>query len=127
MARKARAANRLQRQSLAGQNLGFGFNVIIRVHDVVVRVRALERKYVRILAVDFHASRGGINRLHAERGNRNDGDHSKKEGKNQPLVLPQDQKVIVKMWFARREVKRSKARTRPKKLDGSIGRDIARN
>src|SRR5580765_4079857 len=121
MAGEAGTADRLQGQRFAGQNLRLCFDVIVRVHHVIERVSALERKNVGIFAVDFNTSGRGIHRLHAERGDRNDGNHRKQERKNQPLMLAQNEKVVVKMRLAGRKIKWHEARLGSDDLNRSVG------
>jgi hypothetical protein len=47
----------LQRQGLADQDLALRLDIIIEVHHVIVRIDALERQDIGVLAVDLDARR----------------------------------------------------------------------
>src|SRR5208283_520483 len=81
---QAAVADSLQGQRLAGKNLG-------------------------ILAVDFDSGSGDINGAHTEGGNTHDGNNREQEGKDQPLMLAQDEQVVVEMGLARGEINVGKA------------------
>ena len=96
-------ADGLQREGFTGQDLGLRLDVVFEIEHVIVRIGALERKNVGVLAAELDARGGDINRLHAEGGNRNDGDHREHERNNEPLMFAEDEQVVVKMGLARRE------------------------
>ena len=77
---KSAVANGLQSQSFAGQDTRLRLDVIVDVHLIVVGVGALKGQDIRILAIDFNARRGDVNRLHPKRPNRydaHDGQHKR--------------------------------------------------
>ena len=98
----------MQRKRLAGQDFCLSLNVILRIHHVVEGVPALEGKNIGIFPVDFDARGGDVNRLHAESGDADDGNDGEHEGQNQPLVLPQDEQIIVKVRLSGREIEGGK-------------------
>ena len=102
--RQDAGTDRLERQRLAGQNLGLRLDVIFEIEHVVVGIGALERQDVRGFAAEFDARRGDVNRPHAERGDRDDGGNREHERQNQPLVLAEDEQVIPQVWFARCQI-----------------------
>ncbi len=103
-AREDAGADGLERQRFAGQNFGLRLDVIFEIEHVVVGIGALERQDVGGLAAEFDARRGDVDGLHAERGDRDDGDHREHEGQNQPLVLAEDEQVVPQVRFARRQI-----------------------
>ncbi len=93
-------------------------DVILEIHHVVVGIRALERKDIGILTVNFNTGGSYINGLHAESGDGHDSHDSEHEGENQPLMLAQNQQVIVEVGLPRGEFKRRKARRQGDNLGG---------
>src|ERR1700674_4655486 len=102
--------NGLQRQGFTGKNLRLGLDVVLEIQQVVVGIHALERQDIRILAIDLDACGSNVNRLHAKRGNRYDGHDRQEKRQDQPLMLAENQKVIVKMRLAGRKVPGRKTR-----------------
>jgi len=54
------------------------------------------------------------------------GDDGKQEGKDQPLMLAQNQKIILKVRLAGRQIKGGRAQPR-QDLDAPVGRHVARH
>ncbi len=108
---KPAISNCLKRHRFAGEDSRLRLDVILHIHHVVVRIGPLERKDIGIFAVDFSFCRGDIYGMHSKSGhadNRNDGEH---ERKNQPLVLSQNQQIVVKVGFTRRKIESGSPRT----------------
>src|SRR5262249_50900601 len=102
-------ANGLQPQRLAGKNARLGLDVIFAVGVIVVSLRTLERKDVGAFAIDLDARSSDVHRTHAESGDGNDGNDRQHKRKDQPLVLAQNQQVVVKVRLTRRKIERSKS------------------
>ncbi len=99
-----RIANRLQRQSLAGEHLGLRLDIIVEIHGGVVRVVALEGQNVGTVAVDFDTRGSHVYGLHLKSGYGDDGNHGQHERQDEPLVFAENQQIIVKVRLARREL-----------------------
>ena len=78
-------------------------------------------------AVDFDAGGGDIDGLHAEGGDGDDRDHGKQERQDQPLMLAEDQQVIVKMRLARREIPSREIWGWGNQLNRAVGAVVPRN
>ena len=79
-------------------------DVVVEIHRVVISLGALERKDVGIFAVDFDTRGGDVNGLGTEGTDGSDGHNCQHEGKDKPLVLAKNEKVIVEMRLVRRKL-----------------------
>ena len=59
---------------------------------------------------------GDIHRTHAESGDAYDGNNGQQEGQNQPLVLAQNQQIVVEVGLARRQINVGKRAASSKSL-----------
>src|SRR6267142_2128403 len=114
--RKGVVANGLESKRFAGEDFGLRLDVILEINHEVVGIRAREGKNIGVLAINLNASSGHVNGPHAEGGDGNNGDDREHEGENQPLVLPQNQQVVVEVGFPGRESKGRNTGTAPPRL-----------
>src|SRR5713226_524170 len=120
-------ADGLQGHGFAGENLGLRLNVVVKIADVVIRVRTLEWKDVGIFPVNFDTRGGDVNGFHAESADGGDGDNGKHEREDEPLVLAKDEEVIIKMRLMRRKIPRRQARRKGNNLYSAMGAVFVRD